>query len=422
MKRAFLIFAALSAMAVGLNAQDASFDSLMSNLPRPAASPAVPAPAPAAERDWLVMVFINGVNDLGILGYANKDINEMEQVGSSDRMAVVVEYGVLGIDDPSGRNLQFPRGAKTLFVTRDSDTSRISSPVIYSSNDSDMGSAANLVRFVKRAVRKYPAKKTAIVLWNHGDGRLGISFDDVSKNYMEVDQLGAALAQIKQVLGRKIDVFATDACLMQMASVVYELKDSASVIVGSEESIPDDGYPYNTLLGRLSANPGMNAEALGGAMVDAYGASYRADATLSAVRTSAMPGFVSALDNWVSAVKADKKALSAAANAGLVSSTSRFAQEESKDLEDYVDRVDAALAASQPVKSAGEDLKDYISTKLVILNAVKQPVQKSYTRANGLAIYVPDQRYNSANYERLAFSNDSQWGSFLLAIMSERLK
>ena len=429
MKRAlFLTLAAAAALTMGLNARGASFDSLLSDLPRSASSPVVSAPAPAgapvpaSEREWLVLVFINGVNDLGILGFANNDVNEMEQVGSSDRMAVVVEYGILGIDDIYGRNLQFPRGSKTIYVTRDNDAGKITSPVIYASNDSDMGSEANLVRFVKRGMRRYPAKKTAVILWNHGNGRLGISYDDISKNYMEVDRLGAALAQIKQALGRKISVFATDACLMQMAGVAYEFKDSAEVIVGSEEDIPTNGYNYAALLGRLSADAGMDAEALGRAMVETYGASYSRDATLSALRTSALPGFVEALNNWVIAVKADGPAFAAASDISLTAATSRFTQKESKDLIDYLERVEARLTDSRQVKDAGAALREYISARLVIHSVVKPANQKLYTRAKGLAIYIPELQYNSANYEKLAFAADSLWDDFLLEMMKERLK
>lgn len=430
MKLAFLTLAALAVMTVGLKAHGASFDSLMSDLPRPSAVEAsAPAPvdaapqaAPAVGREWLVLVFINGVNDLGILGFADKDINEMEAVGSSDNLAVVVEYGKLGIDGDAGRDLQFQRGSKTIYVTRDADLSKITSPVIFSSNEADMGSEANLVRFVKRGLRRYPAKKVALILWNHGAGRLGISYDDVSRNYMEVDKLGAALSLIKKTLGRKIDVFATDACLMQMAGVAYEFRDSAEVIVGSEEEIPGSGYPYTELLGRLSADAGMDAEALGTAMVRTYGDSYRADATLSALRASALPGFVDALNGWVTAVKADRTAFAAATDAGLVASVSRFTQKESKDLFDYLEKVEARLPAGGPVNEAGAALREYLSSELILDNTAKPAGRKPYTRAGGLAIYIPDSQYNSANYGKLEFTRASLWDDFLLDMMRERLK
>lgn len=128
---------------------------------------------------------------------------------------------------------------------------------------------------VKRGIRRFPARKTALIVWGHGEGRLGIGMDDVGGNHIEVDQLGASLAQVKQALGRKLDVFGTDSCFMQTAGVAYELRDSADVIVGSEETVPDESYPYDAILGPLVSNAGMDAEAFGGLMVDAYGARYK---------------------------------------------------------------------------------------------------------------------------------------------------
>jgi hypothetical protein len=365
------------------------------------------------------MVFINGVNDLGILGYANKSINDMENVGSNANMAVVVEYGTLGVDDPDGaRNLQFQRGSRTLYITKDNDTSKITSRAFYVSNDADMGSAANLVRFAKRGLRKFPARKVALVVWNHGGGLAGIAFDDVSQNHMEVDQLGKALAQVKQALGHKIDVFATDACMMQLASVAYELKDSASVIVGSEEIVPGDSYPYSAILGPLAANPGMDAEALGALMVNAYGAFYKDNETLSAMRSAALPGFVNLVNAWVGAVQADPAALAVAVSKDVADATYHFDTEDYKDLYDYLTNVNSKLAAGSAARNAGTRLQAYIANTLLI----KDTALPSMTQAHGLSIYIPGLRYNSATYEKLAFARDSQWAGFLRVMMEARLK
>ena len=323
MKRNWLItLAAIAAFATGLRAQDDAFSRLGSDLPRPAAAPVVSAPAPvntapsatAAQREWLGMVFINGVNDLGILGFANSDLNEMEAVGSTDQVAVLVEFGILGMDNNTDRNLQFQRGSKTVYITRDADANRVTSPVVYNSNTADMGSEAHFLRFIKRGLRQYPARKVAVVLWNHGSGRLGIASDDATGNQMSIPKLGYALNLAARELGRKIDVFATDACLMQMASVAYEMKDAAEVVVGSEEIISGPGYPYTAILSGLTGNPGQNAEGLGRLIVDAFGASYPTDATLSALRTSSLPGFRDALDAWVGALRAEPRAFAAAAD------------------------------------------------------------------------------------------------------------
>ncbi|HNW44718.1 MAG TPA: hypothetical protein PKI19_09455, partial [Elusimicrobiales bacterium] len=54
--------------------------------------PAVPAPEKAygkADKEWTIMVFINGKNNL--MPYALKDMNEMEKIGSTDKIHVVTE-------------------------------------------------------------------------------------------------------------------------------------------------------------------------------------------------------------------------------------------------------------------------------------------------------------------------------------------
>lgn len=418
--------AALILAAANLGAQAGALGDLMSGTPQVSApsvsgASAVSAPAAAtapaaAPREWLVMVFINGVNDLGLLGSADASVNEMETVGSSANTAVVVEYGVLGQDGSQERNLKFQRGAQTLFITRDADVNAVTSPAIYASNDSDMGSANHLLRFVKRAVRRYPAKKVMLVVWNHGNGRLGISYDDVSQNHMEVDALGRALSQVKDLLGRKLDVFATDACYMQMAAVAYELRNSAEVLVGSQIVVPSRSFPYAEILSRL---PGLNAEQAGIMMVDAYGSTYGDNVTLSALRASALDGFVSVLNNWVGAVRSNPVSFEAAASEDTVQATySPRGMRDSKDLEDYVDQVGAALPTDKAVQNAGTALKRYMDRNL-ILRATSKP---SMTSSHGLSIYIPELRYGSANYEKLAFARDSYWDDYLRDMMKERIK
>ena len=86
----------------------------------------------------------------------------------------------------------------------------------------------------------------------------GISFDDVTGNNIAPYQLGLAFNQMG-----KIDVYGSDACLMQMAEIGYELKDKVPVIVGSEESEPGDGYNYTYLLDGLNRNPDASNEDVG---------------------------------------------------------------------------------------------------------------------------------------------------------------
>ena len=68
-----------------------------------------------------------------------------------------------------------------------------------------------------------------------------------------VVELKRAVAYAHTKLGRKLDVLAMDACLMTMIEVAWQVRGHASVLVGSEEEEPGDGWPYNTVLGDLAA-------------------------------------------------------------------------------------------------------------------------------------------------------------------------
>lgn len=133
---------------------------------------------------------------------------------------------------------------------------------------------------------------------------------------------------------------------------------------------------------------------------------------------SALPGFVELLDGWVGAVKADPEAFKIAASREAVDAAYRFNMKDSKDLADYLTNVDALLPGSPAVKEAGASLKNYIKDRLVI----RATVPPSTDKTHGLAIYIPNLLYNSANYERLALSRDSLWDDFLRAMLAERLK
>ncbi len=391
----------------------------------------------AAPYKWLVLVFINGANDLGLLGFAAGDVNEMETVGSTSRVAVVTEFNSL--TNGSLGELQFQRGSKTLFIRRD-NTPNIASEVIETPRTEDMGSYKHLINFARRNIARFQAEKVMLIVWNHGGGREGISFDDVSENHISVWQLGEAVKRISSTLGRKIDIFATDACLMQMAEVVNEVKDYADFIVGSEETIPGPGYPYDGLLNILNAT--NSSEQAAKSFVDAYYTSYQNNKpgyaipnkshTMSAIRAKKVDGFISLLNDWVDSVMANPVEFKKAAD--IINSESAFFYSadsggmssnglRSADLYDFLSILEASFS-SEPVKNKTAELKKYIKDQLVIRNKAGngQNVQGLLynQHSNGLAIYLPLSRYDAGNYERMSFASSSKWDDFIRAILAER--
>ena len=377
------------------------------------AAPAVPA-APAL-KEWTVMVFINSKNNLEEFGL--RDLNEMETVGSSDGVSIVAELGrVKGYYAGDGDWT----GVRRYLVRKDADAAKIGSPVLEDLGAADMGDYKSVIDFVRWAKAAYPAKKYMLVVWNHGSGwtrglnaARGISYDDESGSHINIPQLGRVLAETGGV-----DVYASDACLMQMAEVAWEIKDYAAYIVGSEETEPADGYAYGPLLGGLTAAPGMAPAQLAALAVDTYGAYYSAQglgATQSALKTSAMPGFLRLMNAFTAAV-------TEAGDKGVVKRGLYYAQHyayaDNKDLDSFVSYV--VLRSQSPrVRGAGAELLAYVRGELVTRKGASnyaQPVEGldpvDYPAAGGIAVYLPGARA-AAGYAELKWAKDSAWDEFL---------
>ena len=370
---------------------------------------AAPA-APAAAKDWTVMVFLNAKNDLERFGL--QDMNEMETVGSSGRVNVVVQMGRMAGYDSSDGNWT---GVRRYYVTKDSDNTRIASRVVQDMGRLNMGDADELRKFIVWAKRQYPARRYALVVWNHGNGWLrgnpadyegaskGISFDDETGNNIDTPQLRRALADAGGV-----DILASDACLMQMAEVAYEVRRAARFMVGSEETEPGAGYNYSRLLSPLVREPGMGAEAFGRVIVDAYWLGNligRGVATHSLLDLSKAGNLATRMDAFARAAMAstDKAVLRQAR-----ADAQKYAIDDNKDLRHFASLVQDR-ASSRALKSAAAALVNQIDGELVLLNRSSILPRSN---SNGIAVYLPAGRVNG-NFAALALAADTQWDEFL---------
>ena len=418
LQKATLVLALIAAVSIRVSA-GVSFDALAdSTLRRELAGlePRVPQAAPAGEKDqvsapgkaaaeWTIMVFINGKNNLE--PFALKDMNEMELVGSSDKVNIVVETGrMAGYGDSDG-DWQTTR---RYLIRKDDNPGEIASPVLQDLGQVDMGDYRSVVDFGNWAKAAYPAKKYMLVLWNHGSGwnkgragvSKGISYDDETGNNITTPQLGLALKEMGGV-----DVYGSDACLMQMAEVAYEIKDYVPYIVGSEETEPDDGYAYDALLAPLVARPDMTAEELGRLAVDAYSGYYEARGegyTQSLINTAALPKFAALTDAFAAAMTASgEKPLVKKALFGAQSYLN-----DSRDLAHFAGLMSAGTK-NAAVRAAADALRDHIAAVLVAHN---RAASAGYADSHGIAVYLPAYLY-CADYDALAWAGASRWNGFI---------
>lgn len=377
-------------------------EKISANIPVP--EMAVERGSSKADKDWTIMVYINNKNNLQ--RYGIKDVNEMEMVGSTDKINVVVELGA----GPDSTSYSF-KGTKRYYVTKDDNTSTLSSTMVQNLGKVDMGDYRHLIDFGKWAKASYPAKKYMLIVWNHGSGweksigdviTKGISYDDESRNHINTPQLGQALKEIGGV-----DVYGSDACLMGMAEVVYELKDSVTYIVGSEETEPGDGYTYNDLLAPLAAKPAMTPSELAKTAVTAYVNHYKAQgegSTQAYVKTSAIDGFLTAVNDFAYALSqsGDKAAVKNA-----ISSAQSYAISDNKDLYHFASLI-VNSSSDANVKEKGQALMTYIKTKLIGANAYSGNYSNSY----GIAVYLPTYSIGSG-YDELQWAKYSNWDEFI---------
>lgn len=146
----------------------------------------------------------------------------------------------------------------------------IRSPVVELLAEETIPPAESLRRFLDWGVSEYPADRYLVIVWGHGLGwrpaglpgstydpallRGGVAFDDSQRTVLDTPGLRSALSAVARdrLGGRPIDVYASDACLMQSLEVATELADVSRYIVGSEQIEDYLGFPYRTFLPALN--------------------------------------------------------------------------------------------------------------------------------------------------------------------------
>ena len=266
-----------------------------------------PADRAACYKPWTVLINMAADNDL--VPYAYLNLFEMEaqdaagtRAASTERTDVVVQLDTPG---PGGlrRLLMLSQGERydqtlTLAQLAQRREGDVRSPVIEKLAEG-ADAAAQLRGFLEWGARRYPAERYMVVVWGHGEGwaaaqrppgasrepperpplpavptaaddpfggrfRGGLAFDWTQRSYLDIPALAEALRELGTTVGRPVDVYAADACLMQMAEVATELRDSARFVVSSAYLQDFVGLPYRSLLAGLNDSSGPPGSGPGG--------------------------------------------------------------------------------------------------------------------------------------------------------------
>jgi hypothetical protein len=374
----------------------------------------------SAEKEWTMLVFLNGKNSLDEFGPVN--INQMESVGSTDGINVVVQWA-------SSANKKTQR----LFIQKDQDTKNINSPVIQDMGSKvDMGDWNTVVDFVSWGVKNYPAKKYFLDIWDHGSGWHNdlqprrcsgnaslndISWDEETGSSISTVQLGKILDQSSKIMGHKVDLYASDACLMAMAEIADQLSDSVSVYAGSEETEPGLGWPYDKMLARWSADPSISAAQVSKILSEEYVKSFKSGdhATFSSLDVD---GHMSEFNAAVKALGENIMNLDAGSLnkiVSLIGNAQAFDIQDYKDFFDFMALLDAAqLAIPKDVITRVRSLE----SSFVISSGATD-----YSRAHGVSLWIPSDSHSFQSYieayKQLKFHAHTNWGNVLSLLFSQ---
>lgn len=382
----------------------------------------------AQTKDWTVLVYINGNNNLDPYGATN--IKQMETVGSTDKINVVVQWASYSAHD-----------VKRLYVQKSNDPNNVTSPVVQDLGPNvDMGDWNTFAQFIQWGVQNYPANHYLVDMWDHGSGwhsitsevvgghhfkPMDVSWDDYSGNSITTVQLGQALAAGAQAMGHKIDIYANDACMMAMAEVAGEVKDSVAFYGGSEEVEPGAGWPYDQILGRWVSTNASDPRDVATILTQEYTKSYQdgsngsSEVTYSAFDLSKIDSLYAA----ISTLGATFQGLDATTKGNIVTAmgnAQKFTDGDYGDLSDFL----AKMNETQTLGGAAQGAAQAVNTALNSF-VVAHAETEQYANAHGVSIWLPTSdtfsQYSSL-YSTLKFEAATHWGETLQSLLGGSLK
>jgi len=403
---------------------------------------------------WNVLVFLNAKNDLE--QYAFRNFDQMARIGSTPEVNLLVELG-----RPRRRprippySLAHGGWSKTLRFHVTAGQQPIEAHAVEDLGATNMGDAATLARFVQWARERYPAKRTLLVIWNHGQGWRAepdgeaqpsakasavtaaglagghryVSTDDDTRDKLYNRAIQDALAQ--QLGSDRIDVIAFDACLMAMIETAYALRGVAHVMVGSEELEPANGWNYERWLAPLTARKGdVSATELGAVMVNAMKDEYGDldDTTLSAIALDKIDGLAAEVTAFADLAIEQLSPATLPAFIAARGACDNYAPGygmHSIDLGRYMEQLALQTSLPAALRSGAASVRAQLDVA-VTANYASSKRQGRYG-SRGLAIYYPrsatsyagdpDREGYAANNAHVSveFVDSQRWAAFLRA-------
>ncbi|CAO80301.1 clostripain-related cysteine peptidase [Candidatus Cloacimonas acidaminovorans] len=346
---------------------------------------------------WTVLLYMAADNNLAEMG--RLDINSLESVAQPADLNLIVQA-------------DFPEGAKRYKIQQD-NSEQITSPVLANLGTINSGDPNTLNSFIKWGFNRYPAQRKMLIIWSHGDSWYKdnsgkwICPDDNAQDLISVSggELVLALSGIPY-----LDILLFDACSMQCIEVINEIHSFADYIIGSEDLVPQYGFPYEDIIPLFNGDfdellaqiPELYVSSyLPGQGINPGGALW--SVTCSVVKTELVPQFVQQIKNFAISQRFLAPKYFTVRNSCYSMNTGLA----DVDIRDFLEKA-------QTIWTSGTQNLLSLWNSIVISSCFTNPEETG--NIGTAAIWFPDSRFNFENgwrqYHKLNFSR-SRWLSFV---------
>jgi hypothetical protein len=353
------------------------------------------------QKPWTFLVYLAAANTLS--PFAPIDIAEMIKVGSNANVNVIVYLTVFDSNNvKSTKKLYIEKGKVTEIGTSDVE---------------DSGDVHTLMKALEWMTTEYPAEHYCVDLWNHGGGILNregfrtiraICYDDDTGHYLSDRDCLHAFSWAKQTLnnGKNIDVVATDACLMNMLEFAYTLSSCVNFLVGSETTVPGDGFEYARILNSFVRGV-PTARTFSQTMVQVYQETYGGtpDYTLSAIDQSYLSSLVTNVNEVATALLEALKGSQGSVVEKYISaacgSVPNFGDGTYLDLLGFYTRLASHVPnMGLPIQQRAA-LQNLLKSGQTLINqcVIARVASREYKSAGGISFYFPQREIDQSYYD-----------------------
>lgn len=246
--------------------------------------------------EWTYALYMAADNNLE--RFALKNIKEIkENLGSQKVNFVVLLDRANGYDKTEGN------WTDTKILELHSGT-ELNDDIISELGEKDTADVSTLKEFLEFVEKYYPSEKFALNIWSHGFGvypdcKINNNSRSLIQDYttgysdecsFSIIGFANTLKNCCEIQNKRIDILQFDCCLMQMIEILWQLKNSAEFIIGSQAELPGSGNNYATLYETFTSN--LTTEECASKIIDDFKEKYKNTLTSCTYSAADMNKFV----------------------------------------------------------------------------------------------------------------------------------